>query len=84
MYINTTKHKEGEGVMLVNLMKEMKKNKITGLEMSKAIGMNDQTYSNKIRNIVSQFRLDEMQKVQEELHKRTGEKFTLDYLFKDF
>lgn len=70
--------------MLVNLMKEMKKNKITGLEMSKAIGMNDQTYSNKIRNVVSQFRLDEMQKVQEELHKRTGKNFTLDYLFEDF
>ena len=84
MYINMTKHREEEGAMLVNLKKVMRQYKITGLEMSRAIGIGDQTYSNKIYSKHTQFRLDEMRKIQKELEKRTGEKFTLDYLFKDF
>ena len=84
MYINTTKHRGEEGVMLVNLKKVMRQYKITGLEMSKAIGIGDQTYSNKIYSAHTHFRLDEMRKIQKELKKRTGKNFTLDYLFEDF
>lgn len=72
--------KIAKSLLYYNLVKELEKRKISNTKLAENIGMSISTFSLKMTGHFD-FKLKEMLVIQKYLKEKTGEDFTLDYLF---
>lgn len=64
-----------------NLLAELKRANLTVKAVSDTIGVSVSAYYSRLYGTTN-FRLDDMQKIQDLLERTTGQRYSLDYLFK--
>lgn len=68
-------------IIFYNLEAELLRSKINKAELAAMIGISTGAMSSKVTG-KTEFNLEEMLAIQERIERFTGQKFTLDYLFK--